>query len=180
MTESPVKLRVQRIDTRHPLYEKEVDLRERVLLKPIGLDMEKFRALYPDQDEASRHIVITLDHPTGEKVVGCVHLRPDTPEKGVGKLSQMCVDPQRQTEGVGRMMIAELEKMAVGELGLQRIYCHAQAPAVGFYKKMGWSIEGEMFEEAGIEHYKMVCELDPPDPDTTAQAQTIQLDMDGV
>ncbi len=172
--------RILRIDTKHPLYGQEVDLRERVLLKPLGLDIEKFRVMYPAQDEESRHIVVVIDHPTGERVIGCAHLRPDNPDKGIGKLSQMAVDPQRQNEGVGRILVAEVEKMSVGELGLREIFCNAQAPAVGFYKKMGWTIEGEMFEEADIEHYKMVCRLDPPDPDATAQAQTIQLDLDGV
>lgn len=175
-----MKARILRIDTAHPLYGQEVDLRERVLLKPLGLDIEKLRNMYPEQEEESKHIVVVIDHPTGELVIGCIHLRPNCPEKGIGKLSQMAVDPQRQNEGVGRILVAEVEKMAVGELGLHEIYCHAQAPAVGFYKKMGWSIEGEMFSEADIEHYKMVCRLSPPDPDATAQAQTIQLDLDGV
>ena len=165
--------RIVRIDRQHPLYEQALDLRERVLLKPLGLTMEKFLASYGEQEKHSRHIVVVIDHPSGERVVGTVLLMPDKPEKGVGKLSQMAVDPQLQNEGYGRLLIAEVEKMAVGELGLIELFCHAQSPAVGFYKKMGWAIEGDMFMEAGIEHYKMVFR---PDPDAVSNVQTIEVD----
>ena len=36
------------------------------------------------------------------------------------------------------------------------IYLHAQVQVVGFYKKYGFIQVGERFEEAGIQHYKMV------------------------
>lgn len=165
--------RILRIDREHPLYEQELDLRERVLLRPLGLTMDTFLESYGEQEANSRHIVVVIDHPSGERVVGTVLLMPDKPEKGIGKLSQMAVDPQLQNEGYGRLLIAEVEKMAVGELGLTELFCHAQAPAVGFYKKMGWAIEGDMFEEAGIEHYKMVFR---PDPDAVSNIQTIEVD----
>lgn len=37
----------------------------------------------------------------------------------------------------------------------QSIYLHAQIQVVDFYKKVGFISEGEMFEEANIQHYKM-------------------------
>lgn len=168
--------RILRIERDHPLYEQEKDLRERVLLRPIGLTINSFLDAYGEQEEKSRHIVAVIDHPTGDRVVGTVLLMPDVPEKGVGKLSQMAVDPQLQNEGYGRLLVAEVEKMAVGELGLSEIYCHAQSMAVGFYKKMGWSIEGEMFEEAGIDHYKMVFR---PSRAAVETVQTVELDPEG-
>lgn len=36
------------------------------------------------------------------------------------------------------------------------IYLHAQVQAMGLYKKFGFLPEGNLFEEAGIDHYKMV------------------------
>jgi len=169
------RTRIVRIDREHPLYEQALDLRERVLLRPIGLDIESFFESYREQEAKSRHIVAVIDHPSGERVVGVVMLMPDSPEKGVGKLSQMAVDPQLQNEGYGRLLVAEVEKMAVGELGLAELYCHAQSTAVGFYKKMGWSIEGDMFMEAGIEHYKMVFR---PDPESVSRVQTVEHNED--
>jgi predicted GNAT family N-acyltransferase len=40
-------------------------------------------------------------------------------------------------------------------LGLQALFCHAQESAAGFYRKMGWRVAGEAFNEAGIRHYRM-------------------------
>lgn len=36
------------------------------------------------------------------------------------------------------------------------VYLHAQEHAVDFYKKFGFEIQGDAFDEAGIVHYKMV------------------------
>ena len=36
------------------------------------------------------------------------------------------------------------------------IYLHAQITAMRLYAKFGFEAEGDMFEEAGIQHYKMV------------------------
>lgn len=153
-------IRVLRIDQSHPLYEQEVALREKVLLEPIGLDMEGLEQLFPGAEAAFEHVVAVVDHPSGERVVGVVCLLPDYPEKGTAKLMQMVVDPQRQKEGIGRRLVAELERRAFGELGLTSLWCSARDTAVDFYKSMGWSIEGDEYREAGIPHFKMV--FDPP------------------
>lgn len=147
-------VRIVRIDTSHPLYEQEVELRERVLLHPIGIDMARLEELFPGSEPGFEHFVAVIDHPKGERVVGVVCLLPG--ENGVGKLMQMAVDPQRQREGIGRMLVVALERRAFGELGLSEIYCHARQDAVAFYQGLGWAITGEPFEEAGIPHHRMV------------------------
>lgn len=131
-------------------------MRERVLLAPIGMDIEGFKAHFPGAEERFEHFVSVIDHPSGRKVIGCVCLLPHEPAHGVGKLMQMAVDPQRQREGVGRELVAELERRAFGELGLEELFCHARLDAVSFYQRMGWAIDGQQFEEAGIPHFKMV------------------------
>jgi len=37
----------------------------------------------------------------------------------------------------------------------QKIYLHAQIQTVDFYQKLSFEKDGEIFEEAGIKHYKM-------------------------
>ena len=37
----------------------------------------------------------------------------------------------------------------------QKIYLHAQIRTVDFYQKLSFEKDGEIFEEAGIKHYKM-------------------------
>ena len=143
------------IGPNHPLYPQELDLRERVLLQPIGYTMARFVDEYR-MEEAFEHFVAVIDHPKGKRVIGCVCLATNHPTPGVGKLMQMAVDPQRQGEGIGRELVAHLERRAFGELGLRELFCHAQENACPFYARMGWTAVGERFLEAGIPHFKMV------------------------
>ena len=148
-------MRVERIGAGDGLFEQSAALRERVLLAPIGYTLERFEREYPGFADAE-HIVGVIDHPTGERVVGTATLLPNHPEAGIGKLTQMAVDPQRRREGIGRRLVVELEKRAFLGHGLELLFCHAQVSAVGFYERLGWRKEGEVFEEAGLEHFRMV------------------------
>lgn len=154
-------IRIRRIDRSSPLYPQEVDLRQRVLLDPIGYSMKDLETEFPGCEDRFEHIVATVDHPLGERVVGCVCLLPAYPQEGTAKLMQMAVDPQRQREGVGRRLVAEFERRALGELGHQELFCHSRADARGFYESMGWKATGEPFEEAGIPHIRMVFHPEP-------------------
>lgn len=147
--------RIQFIGRNHPLYEQEVDLRRRVLLDPISFTMAMLEAEFPGAEDRFEHFVSVIDHPKGKRVIGCVCLLPNYPEKGIGKLMQMAVDPQRRREGIGRRLVVELERRAFGELGLTELFCHSREDARGFYEGLGWEVEGEPFMEAGIPHLRM-------------------------
>ncbi len=149
-------IRVKLIDRDDPLFSQAADLRERVLLAPIGYDLQKFDNEYPAFTTDAEHVVAVLDHPTGEKVIGTASLLTATTTKGEGKLTQMAVDPQRRREGIGRQLVVELEKRAINTHNLDRLVCHAQTHAVPFYEALGWFTEGDEFTEAGIPHYRMV------------------------
>jgi N-acetylglutamate synthase-like GNAT family acetyltransferase len=149
-------VRVIRINRSHPLYAQEVELRQRVLLDPIGYSMERFAQEFPGFEERFEHFVAVISHPSGDRVIGCVVLLPHYPDPGIGKLMQMAVDPQRQREGIGKTLVAALERRAFGELGLVELYCHARKDAIAFYQTVGWNCIGDRFQEAGVEHSKMV------------------------
>lgn len=156
---------VKRIDQSNPLYAQAIDLRERVLLRPIGYDHPRYLAEFPGIEDTFEHYVAVLDHPTGERVIGNACLLPNTPSEGIGKLSQMAVDPQRQSEGVGTKLVVEIERRATTVLGLKSLMCHAQLRAIPFYERLGWSKEGDLFQEAGIDHYVMCYQLPQPPQD---------------
>ena len=143
------------ITARSPLYPGECQLRELVLLRPIGYDMDRFRAEYPGAEERFVHFVAVTGSPGGDRVVGCALLLPETDTPGFGKLMQMAVHPQRQGEGIGRRLVIEAENHAFAHLRLEGLYCHAQITAADFYERLGWSPVGDRFEEAGIPHQKM-------------------------
>lgn len=163
-------IRIRRIQMSDPLYAQELDLRTRVLLTPIGLTMDDYLVMSGGREARCEHFVAVFDHPQGDRVLGTATLLADHPntgedpasERGPGKVSQVCVDPQRQNEGIGQKLMIAIEARAFGELGLPGLYCHAQLVAVPFYEKLGWSVRGEVFVEAGIKHKRM--ELAAPDP----------------
>ncbi len=141
------------------LYAQECALREQVLLRQVGLTMETFRQHFPYEDRFE-HFVAVFDHPNGATVIGCGTLLLE--EEGRAKLMQMAVHPQRQGEGIGRKIVAAIERRALGELGVRELYCHAREPVCGFYAQLGWAIDSETFEEVGIPHRRMVVRA--PDP----------------
>lgn len=151
----------QRITMADPLYEKACRLRERVLLEPIGMTMQKLAELYPGFEEQFEHFVAVTTTPGGERVIGCALLLPKTDRPGFGKLMQMAVDHQRQGEGIGQRLVIEAESRAFGELGLEGLFCYSQKSATGFYEKLGWEGEGDEFVEAGIPHLTMIIRRPP-------------------
>ncbi len=157
-------IKIQRITTSDPLYAQEVALRDSVLLRPIGLDVQKLQTLFPNLEQQAEHFVAVFDHPSGSVVVGTALLLPDHPEAGSGKLMQMTVDPQRQGEGIGTRLVVAVERRAFAELGLSSIYCHARDTALGFYSSLGWQFDSDTFMEAGIPHRRMIFQNAPPPP----------------
>ncbi|MCA9277507.1 MAG: GNAT family N-acetyltransferase [Phycisphaeraceae bacterium] len=148
-------IRIEHISPDHPLYHQQTQLREQVLLMPIGYSFARFRDEYAAVDDAGMHVVAVLDHPTGPKIIGTATLVVSGDDPTMGKLTQMAVDPQRQREGVGRRLVTAIESLAFGELGMREIYCHAQTTASGFYTSLGWQQQGDEFTEAGIQHVRM-------------------------
>ncbi len=151
-------MRVKRITRQDPLYPQECDLREDVLLRPIGYDMERFRKDFPGVEDRLEHFVAVFNDRGVDRVVGCAALLPDEPESGTGRLMQMAVNLQRQGEGIGRRLAAAVESRAFGDLGLRRLVCHAQEVNAGFFEKMGWVAEPRGFTEAGLPHLRMFVE----------------------
>jgi len=158
-------IEIRRITTDHALYPQEADLRERVLLRDAGFDFESFRAAYPYEDRAEHFVAVTTDRHAGvpvDVVLGTALLIPDYPDQGLGKVTQVAVDPQRQGEGIGRMLMVTVESRAFGELGLNEVFCHAQNTAMGFYTRLGWHTDGDEFVEAGIPHHRMFIRTPEP------------------
>jgi predicted GNAT family N-acyltransferase len=151
------------------LWEQARELRRRILLEPLGFTMELFDREFPDFGRVAETFVAVIDHPKGQRVVGVVCLLPGVRSEGEGKLMQMAVDEQRRREGIGRQLVAELERRAFGELGLRELFCHARLHAVPFYAGLGWAVEGDEFDEAGVPHLRMVfrptVDVSAPSPD---------------
>jgi predicted GNAT family N-acyltransferase len=70
------------------------------------------------------------------------------------KLERFAVLKEFRNQGVGQ----ELVRAVLTDLpeDAEYVYLHAQVPAMGLYSRFGFEKAEPMFEEAGIQHYKMV------------------------
>lgn len=150
-----------------PEHAQELELRNEVLRKPLGLD------LYA-QDLASEKSCIRIaaflpGQPllTGPgapaPLVGCLLLFP-LEQPASWQLKQMAVREDCRQLAIGRRMlefaeelILEKEKSPAGQ-NKQRTFkfiLNARKSALGFYEKSGYKIASEEFMELGIPHYRM-------------------------
>lgn len=120
-------LRTRRTDFNDPSARDALALLDRVL--PGARDAA--------QDDADATLIIaTRSHPQGERVAGCVGVV--TTGEGVGRLIGPVVDPQLQRQGIGRRLLAEGERDALGARQLRRLHCPAERRHAVFLIGMGW------------------------------------------
>jgi predicted GNAT family N-acyltransferase len=98
-------------------------------------------------EEESTHFLARLD----ELPVGAARWRKT--DKGY-KLERFAVAMAYRGKGVGQALVAAV--LADLPEDASYVYLHAQVNAMGLYSKFGFVAEGPQFEEAGIQHFKMV------------------------
>ena len=139
------------IDFGSSRYNELVELRYKILLEPLGLKfLDSFRA------KEANYLHIGCIEQLDDKLVGGLILAPLDNEKI--RLMQVAVDTVYRGEGVGRELVKYAEKRAK-EAGYSQIVMHAMLSVVGFYEKLGYHAEGDIFDEQGITFLKMVKDL---------------------
>jgi len=96
-------------------------------------------------DHCLHAIALAGDRPVG---TGRIDL-----ESG-GKVGRVAVLSEYRGRGIGTKLMDNLVRVAKGH-GLPSIWFHAQESAIPFYERLGYSVEGEPFMEAGIRHRTM-------------------------
>jgi len=71
-----------------------------------------------------------------------------------GHIGRMAVLIPWRTQGIGSAMLNQLLDIAE-QKGIHDVFLNAQCAAESFYQKMGFIVEGEIFDDAGIPHIKM-------------------------
>ena len=74
-------------------------------------------------------------------------------EKGY-KLERFAVLAEFRGIGVGQKLVEKVLEDLPADAGY--VYLHAQLSAIGLYQKFNFNKVGGQFEEAGIQHFKMV------------------------
>jgi len=100
---------------------------------------------WDEYDETSVHILVEYN---GEAIATGRLLE-------TGQIGRMAVIKKYRSKGIGSEIIKKLMLIAEKE-GMQLLFLNAQVDAVLFYKKFGFKEEGEVFDDAGIPHLRMV------------------------
>lgn len=121
-------------------------LREEILRKPLGLSLH-------DEDlsnEVNEYILVAEEE---DIIVACLILTPRNEQ--MVQLRQMAVAEHMQGKNIGRQLVGYAEQFA-WDKGYTQIMLHARMVAEGFYKKLGYSQQGNIFTEVNIPHVEMV------------------------
>ncbi|MCC8410005.1 GNAT family N-acetyltransferase [Mucilaginibacter sp. UR6-1] len=100
-----------------------------------------------EHEEESTHFLATVN----SEPAGAARWRKT--ENGY-KLERFAVLQQYRCRGVAQAVVQTVLDDLPADAAY--IYLNAQVQAVGLYSKFGFVAEGPEFEEAGIQHYKMV------------------------
>lgn len=106
---------------------------------PAELELDEF-------DAVSLH-ALAIDDDTA-LALGTGRLLPD------GHIGRMAVRRDARGRGIGSMLLQALMRQA-RQRGDAAVVLHAQLSAVGFYRRHGYTPEGAVFMDAGIEHIAM-------------------------
>ena len=118
-----------------------------MLREPLGLE-------YTAEQLAEEYAYIHLAAYDSAWILrGCLFLTPK-PDK-VLQVRQVAVQAELQGAGIGKALMTASETYARLH-GYERLELNARDTAVPFYKKLNYDTLGNMFEEVGIQHFKMV------------------------
>ena len=130
-------------------YHELLALRFRELREPLGMSWTD-KELASDQED--RHFGLS----NGTDWVGVLVVH----DMGAGKykLRQIAVTKRCQSQGIGRQLMTMVEECLQAG-GVRTCELNSRLTVSGFYKAIGYRPVGEVFEEIGLPHVKMVKEL---------------------
>lgn len=105
-----------------------------------------------DQDGHALHLLLWQD---GEAVGSARVLL----KGGTGKIGRVCVLPDGRGAGYGTALMRAAVDVLRAQPGLSRAKVGAQVQALGFYEKLGFAPQGDVYDEAGIPHQDMIRDL---------------------
>jgi ElaA protein len=105
------------------------------------------------RDEEALHVV-ALD-PDSQRVIATLRLLFDADR---AKLGRVAVEREWRNHGIASRML-DLALDGVRERGCVQVRLAAQLQATGLYRRAGFAVESEPFDEAGIAHVWMSLDL---------------------
>jgi len=107
---------------------------------------------WDDKETVAEHILLVDDR----RPIGTARVRPVDGDSL--KCERVAVRPSPRGAGWGEQLMEICESIA-HEHGVTECMVHAQQGVAEFYRRQGYVVDGDAFEEAGIPHVKMRLEL---------------------
>lgn len=133
-----------------PEYDEAVGIRYDILRKPLGLEYTVNQL----QKEWIDYHFACYDEQS--RMIGCLILSKidDT----TLKMRQVAVKEQIQGTGVGKALVEAAEAFALTN-NFNKIELNARQNAIPFYERLGYIIVSDTFTEIGIDHKKMIKQI---------------------
>lgn len=138
--------KIQKFNFPSKLHDKTMSIRTKVFIQEQNVDA----SIEIEYEEESTHYLLEY------KGLPAATTRWRATDKGI-KLERFACHSEYRGKGFGKDLLL---KMLADVIGMKKkIYLHAQAPVIEFYKKFGFEEEGDHFWEADIEHALMVYKV---------------------
>jgi len=141
------KLQIKKVTSKNEL-EQVLQIRKKVFIEeqkvPVEIEMDEF-------DETAEHFIAYLD----KEPVGCGRIRYNN---DFAKLERIAITKNHRKKGYGTQLTNYLIQYCK-EKKIRKIVIHSQRYVLDFYRRFGFKIVGEPFDEAGIKHVKMILGL---------------------
>ncbi len=169
--QNSIKIQTTAFDSE--FYKKALALRDRVLRRPLGLQLSSQDTFGEENDI---HIVVTVQknnvidqenntfidnidisvlNSMDLVVVGCLSLTKNIYNQiETCRMKQVAIDPNFQGHGIGKKMVLFAENLAK-QRSINKITLKARMTAFNFYKNLGYQPEGELYESVGLPHQNM-------------------------
>ena len=99
-------------------------------------------------DDEAKHVLAYIDN----EAIGTGRILND------GHIGRVSVLKKHRGLGIGKLMMQDLIYWAE-EANIEKLWLSSQWHAHGFYLDLGFYCEGDIYEEAGIDHIKMSKKL---------------------
>lgn len=134
------------------LYQRCLGIRFEVFVEeqnvPKDIEVDKF-------EKACTHFLL-IDHDENGKALGTVRYRPL--DEGLIKVERMAVVKDGRGHGYGYDLMNAVHSHARAA-GYKKAKLGGQVQAIPFYEKLGYTVDSDVFDDAGIPHKYMVKEL---------------------
>lgn len=77
---------------------------------------------------------------------------------GQAQIGRMAVLAKFRGKGIGKQILQKLVDLAASQ-GVRGIILHSQVSAIPFYEKLGFQVQGGVYDEASIPHRNMMLTL---------------------